>query len=540
MRPPIEQQAIPEALQTDILAKLQTIQSGIINDQPVAVSAVPANCDVFCAWDSPIPLQNPLQNNTSYPTSALGNILGNLVIELSETVQAPLPLIANSVLCAASMVAQAHGNVVLLHGQSVPISLFGITVGESGERKSAIDYYALSPIRDFQKSLSDQQKAEQQRFEIESEAYEISMKHAKTKKGNRTALAEAMLAVGIAPLKPLDPLILCSDPTAEGIFKQLAGGLPFIGLFSDEGGLFLGGYGMQELTKTATLARLDKLWDGSHFDRVRGGDGVSVLYNRRISLHLMIQPVIAEKLFADDIANGQGFLARCLATYPASTAGTRLFVDRNPSDSPAFKNYYNRLFSLMSTPYPTNANNKQELDPRDIKLSDSARYLLIQFCNLIERELVIDGQYANIRAFANKSTEHATRIAAVLSIVDATIPLDQVVIEDEMIARAIILTKWYLDEWLSIQSVSKIPEANRLALLLKNWATSDKNPHRSASGTALVYRSQLGKNAPNSIRKKQIYEKALATLIDHGFCRLATPMILDGALREEVFEIKAS
>jgi putative DNA primase/helicase len=194
----------------------------------------------------------------------------------------------------------------------------------------------------------------------------------------------------------------------------------------------------------------------------------------------------------------------------------------------------------MSEPYPTHQDNRQELDPRNIRLSDSARDLLIQFHNHIERELAIDGQYANIRSFANKSTEHASRIAAVLSIVDATIPLDQVVIEDEMIARAIILTVWYLDEWLSIQSTSKIPEDNRLALLLKNWATSGKNPHRSASGTALVYRSQLGKNAPNSIRKKQIYEKALATLIDHGFCRLATPMILDGALREEVFEIKAS
>jgi hypothetical protein len=533
---------IPDALKNDILPKLQVIKSSEISNQSVAVSAVSAvsaNSDNFRAWDSPIPLQNHLQNNACYPTSALGNILGNLVTELSETVQAPLSLIANSVLCAASMVAQAHGNVVLLHGNSIPISLFGITVGESGERKSAIDHYALLPIRDFQKSLSDRQKAEQQHFEIENEAYEISLKNAKTKKGNRTELASAMLAVGKAPLRPLDPLILCSDPTAEGIFKQLVGGLPFIGLFSDEGGLFLGGHGMQEQTKMATLGRLNKLWDGSPFDRVRGGDGVSVLHHRRVSLHLMVQPVIAEKLFADDVANGQGFLARCLVTSPASTAGTRLFVDRNPSDSQAFKNYYNRLFSLMSEPYPTHPNNRQELDPPNILLSDSARQLLIQFHNLIERELASDGKYATVRAFANKSTEHASRIAAVLSIVDATIPLDQVVIEDEMIARAILLTKWYLDEWLSIQSSYKIPEANRLALMLQNWALSDKNPHRTATGTVLVYRSQLGKKAPNSIRKKQVYENALGTLIDHGLCRQVDPMLLDGTLREEVFEIKS-
>jgi hypothetical protein len=102
-----------------------------------------------------------------------------------------------------------------------------------------------------------------------------------------------------------------------------------------------------------------------------------------------------------------------------------------------------------------------------------------------------------------------------------------------------MLTQWYLDEWLSIQSSYKIPEANRLALMLQNWALSDKNPHRTATGTALVYRSQLGKKAPNSIRKKQVYENALGTLIDHGLCRQVDPMLLDGTLREEVFEIKS-
>lgn len=48
---------------------------------------------------------------------------------------------------------------------------------------------------------------------------------------------------------------------------------------------------MSQDTMLATLARLSKLWDGSPFDRVRGGDGIGVLANRRMSLHLMMQSV---------------------------------------------------------------------------------------------------------------------------------------------------------------------------------------------------------------------------------------------------------
>jgi hypothetical protein len=61
------------------------------------------------------------------------------VIETQSLTQAPVEMVSASALAAASLAAQGHADVArdaLLVG---PIGIFTITVGLSGERKSAID-----------------------------------------------------------------------------------------------------------------------------------------------------------------------------------------------------------------------------------------------------------------------------------------------------------------------------------------------------------------------------------------------------------------
>ncbi len=91
-------------------------------------------------------------------------------------------------------------------------------------------------------------------------------------------------------MPPLEPLLLCEEPTYEGLVKLLAAGQPSVGLFSDEGGRFIGGHGMNPDNLLKTAAGMSGLWDGKPVDRVRGGDGATKLYGRRVSCHLMVQP----------------------------------------------------------------------------------------------------------------------------------------------------------------------------------------------------------------------------------------------------------
>jgi hypothetical protein len=84
------------------------------------------------------------------------------------------------------------------------------------------------------------------------------------------------------------------------LVKLLKEGRPTAGLFSDEGGQFIGGYAMREEHRLKSAAALSRLWDGKPIDRVRAGDGCFILRGRRLSLHLLVQPRVADRFFCDE------------------------------------------------------------------------------------------------------------------------------------------------------------------------------------------------------------------------------------------------
>ena len=84
-----------------------------------------------------------------------------------------------------------------------------------------------------------------------------------------------------------------SEPTFEGLTRFLNEGQPAVGIFSDEGGQFLGGHAMSRENKQKTAAALNNTWHGQDIRRTRAGDGFHTLRGRRVSMHLMVQPSIA-------------------------------------------------------------------------------------------------------------------------------------------------------------------------------------------------------------------------------------------------------
>jgi hypothetical protein len=78
----------------------------------------------------------------------------------------------------------------------------------------------------------------------------------------------------------------------EGIAKSWIDLPASLGIFSAEGGQFLGGYGMLPDRKLKTAATMSELWDGRGMRPLRAADGLTNLFGRRFSLHLMIQAKI--------------------------------------------------------------------------------------------------------------------------------------------------------------------------------------------------------------------------------------------------------
>src|SRR5690348_10957146 len=225
-----------------------------------------------------MPLMRAATVPTPFPVDALGPILSPAAHAFHDMTQAPLAIAGQAALGVASLIAQAHCDVLLPMQQKSPLSLFLVTVAESSERKSSVDRWAMEPIAEYANELRIQYEADQLSFRNRKDAYEDarkSLRNAKEKATDKTkaaAIDADLQALGAEPTPPPKPILQVQEPTIEGVTKLLQQGLGFAGLFSSEGAAFLGGHGMSPDNKLKTAAHLSSLWDGTPIDRIRQGD----------------------------------------------------------------------------------------------------------------------------------------------------------------------------------------------------------------------------------------------------------------------------
>src|SRR5215472_4687844 len=259
--------------------------------------------------ESPRPLMREMPPPDPFPVEALGGILANAAIGIQDRTRAPIAICGQSVMATATLVTQAQADVRLPTGQLRPLSNFFATVAVTGERKTAADAEAIWPIRKREEALRDQYGPARQEYENAKGAWECARNHAmKAGKGNAGAIKAALAQLGTPPNEPLLPFLAVTDPTIEGLVKVFAKGWPNLGVFSDEGGMFIGGHAMKEEARLRTATTLSKLWDGNPIDRIRSGESAQVLPGRRLAMHLMAQPNVAALLLGDGMLAEQGRL----------------------------------------------------------------------------------------------------------------------------------------------------------------------------------------------------------------------------------------
>ena len=483
----------------------------------------------------PDPLRREPPAPEPYPLDALGPILAPAVATLARIIQAPPAMIAQSLLAAAAYCVQPHGNVII-DGRVMPLALYCISIGASGERKSAIDSQALKPIVEKQRELVEAYKLDAKLHKTDLRDFEkVEKDLSKDKVVDLAAIRRtrdekiaAIAAIGDQPEPPLFPNLLISEPTAEGMFKLFSGGQPSLGLFSDEGGLLIGGHAMQKETRLRTIATLSKLWDGRPLDRVRAGDGASVLYDRRLSLHLMMQPLVASELFTDPIYTDQGFLARVLCAWPESTAGNRRYVHADPTTDPAMQRYWSTLATLLNRVYPLRPETRNELQPRCIPLSAKAKAVWVAYADTIESQLAVGQPLETVRGFASKSAEHAARIAGVLALIQDVNAPEIGAVEVE---SAIALMDYYLTEVLRLQAAGIADPDLQLAEKLRAWC----------SGRSTIHLREIYQFGPSGIRDAETVRKMVNILVKHGWLvKLPDGLEIDGVQRREVWRVVES
>ncbi len=476
-----------------------------------------------------IPLEGQAIPQADYPIDALGPIMGPITRSIISNSQVSAPLAAQSVLAVAALTAQPHADVKTPYfgAKPRPCSLFFLTIAESGERKSAANDAAMTPVMKYQKHLAEHYEHEIDMFRRDERGYQKLVSKAEAKAKNMTEMRQLVDEIGDPPQAPLSPIIVMNEPTIEGFLKSADTAHAGRAIITDEAGAFLGGHSMTSEKKQLTLTTLSKLWDSSAVVMSRVGRETPPVRDKRLTMHLMGQSVVVRPLLSDPLALGQGFLARFLTVSAAPRAGFRELKTRpTAEDYRALNEWTDHIYDIWLRRSPTfQSGSRNELKPLALDMDGDAYNAWAKFSEYVEKEQRPDGRYSEIKPFASKAAEQALRLAGVFTVIEKPGGTNR--IDGETMARAVTLMRFYADEHLRlIEQASANPQLTSAAIMIE-WIKANRD--------LFVYKNDLHRNGPNALRKD--VAEVLKTLCDYGHIQPVKPRMINGSMRQNCYEV---
>ncbi len=413
-----------------------------------------------------------------YPLEALGP-LAAACEAISTAGQVRPAMVGQCLLGAASLLTQGLFNVETLAGQK-PLSLYLLTLGDSGDGKSTAQSAALQPITEWQRRQSKTFREEQADY----------------------ARATACRTKGDPlPEEPTCTYRLVGDATVEGLRRDLDSDVCSQGLFSDEAAAILSGYGMSADHRSKTAGVFSKLWDAGHLSVSRVTGGRVERYGRRVATHWLIQPMAAAETVGDPMLASLGFWPRFLAAWPEAQA-PRIALPFKPHELPAVMRYWERCNELLEIDLPDDADQAPVLS-----LSDGARSLRDAAFEGFDYE-ARRGDFQVIKPFGLRATEQACRIAGVLAAF-----AEEREVSRETMANALALAAYSTQTWVELIDGGTIDQGGAHALRLYEWLTTRPD---WTELTAVIVRA-----GPACARSKDKRDELLAVLEAAGLVHVA-------------------
>ncbi len=463
-------------------------------------------------WPDALPLHRQLDAPMPYPTSALGDIFGDAAMRIHEVTGAESAIAGQSVMSAIFVAVQAHANLII-DGRTSPISNYFATLASSGDRKSGADRAALAKHKEHQMHLMSEHDERLSRFNNSHELYDTArQKIINDKSKNLGAQQAAIVELGDEPIAPRSPVFLIDDTTGEGITRSFEEGSPSAGWYSEEGGKSIGGYSLKAENKLRMGALLSGTWDGEPISCYRGGSGGRLLYNRRLSMHLLLQPGVALDFLNDSTLIDQGLFSRMLVSYPRLRP-VHDYVAVDLSKDSIMQTYYQRINTILLQEPRLHSNPRMGLDLRNVHFSRAAYKSWVLFHNDTERWRQPDGKYGRIFWLTAKSAEHVGRIAAALTLAENICATE---IGANHLESAIAIMTHHLDETSRIVGASG--QSAWLALAQECLQFLRKQS-ADADGVIVFKPALLYQKGPNAIRTSRKSRQIISTLEEHGCVR---------------------
>ncbi|MBK1723382.1 DUF3987 domain-containing protein [Thiocystis violacea] len=404
-----------------------------------------------------------------YPIAALGP-LAPACNALAAGAQIRPAMAGQSLLAVAAMLAQSVANVRTIESVK-PLSLYCLTIGESGDGKSTGDAVAQSAVQARQRNEA-------------REYLELVRAIQEAPKGKGEDRAEV----------PPEPYRIARDGTVEGIRRSFAQGVPSQGIFSSEAAAILAGYGMNADNRAKSAATFNALWDDGELSVSRGTTGRLQLYDRRLSIHWLIQPGAAADVMSDPMLSGIGFWPRFLIAWP-EPSDPRKARPWKANESPEIAAFWRACTVLLDRRLGDDCSELPILEPTD----DAMRLACAYFERMEEAAKGRRAELRDIKPYAVRSTEQAFRIAGVLAVYG-----EEDHISAEAMRNAIHLAAYALETWRGVFGDREARTARAHALTLYRWLL--EQPGATARASDILH---IG---PGAIRSKSVRDTALATL----------------------------
>ncbi|MFV9474678.1 YfjI family protein [Advenella sp. RU8] len=467
-------------------------------------------------WPDPLPLVGSVYDPEPYPLDALPQGIKAAVLDVQKATQAPLAMIATSALTALSLAGQAHINVARNKHLTGPVSLFGLVLAESGERKSTVDWFFTRPIREYETQQAESMKADLANYHADLQSWESKKAGCKeaikqaVKNGKTTDAFESNLrALELdKPEPPKVPRLIYGDFTPEELTYSLATRWPSGGVVSDEAGSVFGSHGMGADSVMRNLAAMNTLWGGGTHTVSRRTSASFSTRNARLVVSLLVQlPVLVDYMRkAGELARGSGFLARFLVAWPESTQGTRQYQEPN-GNMAGLTVFTARLTQLLNMPVQFDETG-HGLSFVTLELTPEAKSVWVSVYNAIESELAPLKSLADVKDVASKTGDNAARIAALFHLFETGTIGD---ISRENMKAACAIAMWHLSE--SRRLLTELQQAPEISLAAKldAWLIEQCNEQ----GTNCISTGHVLQRFPSSrLRKLTHLLPVLQELID--------------------------
>lgn len=447
------------------------------------------------SWPEPQPLVTAMQP-TEYPLDALPDVIRHAVEEVQGFVQAPIPMVASSALSAVSLACQAHFDVQRTVGLEGPISLYLLTIADSGERKSTCDGYFKNVIEQWQADEEKARAPETKKYNAENTAWLaekdgiVQKIKAFAKDGKSTTeLKKRLVAIEAEePQPPRIPRMLLTDESPQALAWSLAKKWPSAGILSAEAGAVLGSHAMKEGEITGNLSLQNILWDGGELNIGRKTSESFSVRGARLTVGLQVQSATIRDFYDKNgnLARGTGFMARFLVAWPDSTQGYRPFREASGT-WPRLSAFNVAMKRILETPPPILEDGT--LEPEMLRLSPDAKKTWVAFHDAIESELRTGGELHAVRDVASKIADNAARLAGLFHVISSKSGTS---IDEDTFEGAASIAAWHLYESRRFFGEIALPTEYADANRLERWLIG----YCRTNGVASVPRREAHQSGP--------------------------------------------